>query len=74
MSPQQLSNAALALPIAERAVLAQTLWASIEEASVESHDGSLIEEALRRDAELSIGSVTGRAHAEVMAAARRAIA
>ncbi len=77
MSLQQLSNEALALPLAERVVLAQTLWASLEEEPeepVEPDDRSVAEEALRRDAELTAGTVTGRTHAEVMAAARRAIA
>jgi putative addiction module component (TIGR02574 family) len=74
MSAQQLSNEALALPLAERVALAQTLWASLEEGITESDDRSLMAEVLRRDEELNAGTVAGRTHAEVMAAARRAIA
>jgi putative addiction module component (TIGR02574 family) len=74
MSAQQLSNEALALPLAERVALAQTLWASLEEGITESDDRSLMAEVLRRDEELNDGTVAGRTHAEVMAAARRAIA
>lgn len=74
MSIQQLSNEALALPIAERASLAQALWASLDKDLVAPNDDEIMTEALRRDAELTSGSVTGRTHVEVMAAARRAIA
>lgn len=74
MSAQQLSKEALALPPAERVALAQTLWASLNEVLAEPDDRSLMEDALRRDAELTAGTVTGRTHAEVMAAARCAIA
>jgi len=74
MSLQQLSNEALALPFAERVSLAQTLWASLNEGPTESDDRSLMQEALRRDAELSAGTVIGRTCAEVRAAPRRAIA
>lgn len=74
MSAQQLSKEAQALPLAERVVLAQTVWASLNEVLAEPDDRSLMEDALRRDAELPAGTVTGRTHAEVMAAARRAIA
>ena len=64
----------MALPLAERVVLAQTLWASLDEGQTEPDDQSLMAEVLRRDEELTTGAVTGRSHAEVMAAARRAIA
>jgi putative addiction module component (TIGR02574 family) len=74
MSVQQLSKEALALPLAERVALAQMLWASLEEGQEEPDDQCVMAEALRRDAEMTAGTVTGRTHAEVMAAARRAIA
>ena len=64
----------MALPLAERVVLAQKLWASLDEGLTEPDDRSLMAEVLRRDEELTTGAVTGRTHAEVMAAARRAIA
>ena len=63
----------MALPLAERVVLAQALWASLDEGRTEPDDQSLMAEVLRRDEELTTGAVTGRSHAEVMAAARRAI-
>ena len=74
MSLQQLSNEALALPLADRAALAQSLWASLDGTMTAPDDDSLMAEALRRDAELTSGTVTGRTHAEVMAAARQAMA
>ena len=74
MSLQQLSNEALALPLTERAALAQTLWASLDHEMATPDDDSIMAEVLRRDAELTSGTVTGRTHEEVMAAARRAIA
>ena len=74
MSIQQLSREAMALPLAERATLAQALWASIDEGLPAADERSAIADALRRDAELTAGTVTGRTHAEVMEAARRALA
>ncbi len=64
----------MALPLAERATLAQTLWASIDDGLPVADERSAIADALRRDAELTAGTVTGRTHAEVMEAAWRAIA
>jgi hypothetical protein len=73
MSIQQLSREAMALPLAERATLAQALWASIDEGFPAPDGRDAIAEALRRDAELSSGVVSGRTYAEAMEAARRAI-
>ena len=74
MSTQQLNREAMALPLAERATLAQALWASIDEGLSVADERSATGDALRRDAELTAGTVTGRTHAEVMEAARHAIA
>jgi putative addiction module component (TIGR02574 family) len=74
MSLQQLSNEAMALPLAERVALAQKLWASLDEGLAEPDDSRLMAEVLRRDEEMTSGAVTGRSHEEVMAAARRSIA
>ena len=73
MSTKQLSTAALALPLAERVSLAQELWQSIDASLPDSSASDAVSEAIRRDAELSAGTVAGRPHDEVMRAARRAI-
>ena len=73
MSAQQLTAEAMALPLAERASLAQALWESIEDGLVETEERAAVADALRRDAELESGAATGSAHEEVMAAARKAI-
>lgn len=76
MSTKELAQEAMALPIAERVALAQTLWQSIDGrpyASVADEAKWAVEEADRRDAELSSGKVLGRTHDEVMRAARKAI-
>jgi putative addiction module component (TIGR02574 family) len=75
MSKEQLEQAALALPLAERVALAQQLWHSIEGDSAvtgsgDDHQSSA--EAQRRDAELSAGTVAGRTHEQVMEAVRQA--
>jgi len=74
MSIQQLSREALALPLAERAALAQALWVSIDDGMPVTDERAAVADALRRDEELSAGIVIGRTHVEVMEAARRAIA
>jgi len=77
MSTNELAREAMALPLAERVALAQTLWQSIEgptaAGSVADEVNWSVEEASRRDAELSSGKVAGRTHAQVMQAARKAI-
>ena len=65
--------AAMALPLADRVSLAQVLWESIEAGLPDTDEDSVLREALRRDEELSSGSVAGRTHEEVMQAARRSI-
>ena len=44
---------ALALPLTERAALAQTLWASLDHEMATPDDDSIMAEVLRRDAELT---------------------
>jgi putative addiction module component (TIGR02574 family) len=73
MSTQQLTTAAMALPLAERVSLAQSLWQSIDTGLADTNEHAAVREAIRRDAELSSGAVAGRTHDEVMRAARRAI-
>lgn len=73
MSAQQLTTEAMALPIAERVLLAQALWQSIDDNLEETSEADALKVAIRRDEELSSGVVKGRTHDEVMKAARRAI-
>jgi putative addiction module component (TIGR02574 family) len=76
MSGEQLTNEAMALPLAERVALAQTLWQSIDggsEGKLTDEVSWALAEAKRRDAELSSGQAVGRTHEEVMRAARKAL-
>jgi putative addiction module component (TIGR02574 family) len=73
MSSQQLTTEAMALPLADRVALAQTLWQSIDAGLADADEQAAVREAMRRDEELSSGAVAGRTHEEVMQAARRAI-
>jgi len=76
MSKEQLTQEAIALPLAERVRLAQTLWESIGEGLVRrqaDEEAEAIALAQQRDAELSSGAAPGRTHEQVMEAARRAI-
>jgi hypothetical protein len=76
MSAKELAQEAMALPLAERVALAQTLWQSIGGQSADSVNTDVqwaVEEAAKRDAELSSGAVSGRTHGQVMRAARKAI-
>ncbi len=73
MTTKQITTEALALPLAERVSLAQALWQSIETGLDDVAPGEAIEEAIRRDEELSSNAVIGRSHDEVFSAARRAI-
>jgi putative addiction module component (TIGR02574 family) len=72
----ELTREALALPIGERILLAQELWASLE-ASKPGNNADDVEQALdlavQRDAELSSDVVDGVSHAEVMARARKSL-
>lgn len=76
MSREQLTEAVMALPLAERVSLAQDLWQSIEDTSFSAtaeEDREALAEAQRRAAELSSGAVAGRTHEQVMETMRRAI-
>jgi putative addiction module component (TIGR02574 family) len=73
MSTQQLTDAAMALPLSERVSLAQALWQSIDAGLADSDEQETWREVRQRDQELSSGAAVGRTHEEVMRAARRAI-
>lgn len=76
MSREQLTQAMMALPLAERVSLAQDLWQSIDEGSVSNgtaEEREALAEARRRDDELSSGVVDGRTHEQVLETMRRAI-
>lgn len=73
MSTQQLTTEAMALPLSERVSLAQTLWQSIDAGLADIGEREAVQEAIRRDQELSSGAHTCRTHEEVMQAARRTI-
>jgi hypothetical protein len=76
MSTQQLVAELLSLSLSERIDVAQAVWQSINEAAEFSpgeEEGVAVAEASRRDAELASGTVAGRSHADVMAAARRVL-
>lgn len=76
MSTKELTREAMALPLAERVALAQSLWQSIEgqpKGQITDEVNWALNEADRRDAELSSGQAVGRTHEQVMRAARKAI-
>jgi putative addiction module component (TIGR02574 family) len=73
MSTHQLTAEAMALPLPERVTLARVLWQSIDAGLADAKEDDAVREAVRRDAELSSGTVVGRTHEEIMRAARRAI-
>lgn len=73
MSTQELTNAAMALPILDQVSLAQALWQNIDTSLEDTEPCEAVREAIQRDQELSSGKVIGRTHEEVMQAARRAI-
>jgi putative addiction module component (TIGR02574 family) len=73
MSGPQIKQEAMALPLSERASLAQALWESIEPGVADADENAALDEAVDRDRELASGAVAGRTHEQVMRAARRAI-
>lgn len=76
MSREQLTEAVMSLPLAERVSLAQDLWESIEGSSLSSareEEGEALAEARRREVELASGAVAGRTHEQVMETMRRAV-
>ncbi|HWB59637.1 MAG TPA: addiction module protein [Chthoniobacteraceae bacterium] len=73
MSKEQLTTEAMALPLAERISLAQALWQSIDTDLPDCDERAAVQEAIRRDNELSTGAVSGRLHEDVIKAARRSL-
>jgi putative addiction module component (TIGR02574 family) len=76
MSTKELAKEAMALPLAERVALAQSLWQSIEGQPADKVANEVdwsVREADRRDTELSSGQAIGRTHEQVMRAARKAL-
>lgn len=73
MAAQQLTEQVMSLPLAERVHLAEALWQSIGEELRAGGEREAIDQATRRDSELTSGAVPGRTHEEVMQAARRSI-
>jgi putative addiction module component (TIGR02574 family) len=72
VSITQIKELALALPIEERADLAEILWESVlPEFQPGTSDSDFVAELRRRDEEMSNGSVPCYTHEEVMAHARR---
>jgi hypothetical protein len=70
---QPLTEQAMTLPLAERVQLAEALRQSIGAELRAGGEREAVEQAARRDAEMTSGEAAGRAHKEVMRAARRAI-
>lgn len=73
MKMDQIAPAALRLPPRKRALLASSLWESIEEpyvAAADLTDEDAISLALARDAELESGAVSPLSHLELMSRLR----
>lgn len=71
MSTKQLTREAIDLPLRERVSLAQRLWESVEQGVVDAEERQVVAEAVQRDEELISGAAVGRAHGEIMQAARQ---
>lgn len=74
MLSEQLTRQLLELPLPERVALAQALWQSIDEESgsdATDEEREALDQARKREAELSTGFAAGRTHQQVMEAARR---
>jgi putative addiction module component (TIGR02574 family) len=74
MSIDQIAAEALRLPAKERALLAESLWESLEdpyEARTEMDDAAAIALALERDQQIENGEVQPLSHDELMARLRR---
>ena len=72
----EVTDQALALPADDRLTLALKVWESLsddERAATSAISRSTMAEVRRRDGEISSGSTHGRAHEEVIAAARRSL-
>ena len=76
MTTAELTNQIMALPAAERAAIALKVWESIEDEHVAispDSDAKAVDDALRRDHDMSQGKVPVRSHEEVMKNARRSV-
>ena len=74
MAIPQLTSEAMALPLSERVSLAQALWQSIGHSVEDAGEKGALSDSIARDQEISSGAVSCHSHAEVMRAARQAIA
>ncbi len=68
MNSKQLVDAALHLDPAQRAVLAQSLWESLDAPYLDSDgsDDAALELAVQRDQEIESGAVQALSHDELM--------
>lgn len=73
MSKEQITTEAMALPLSERVLLAQTLWESIDLELPDTNESVALAGTIRRDEELTSGRIHGRTHEQVMRKARRTL-
>ncbi len=73
MSTEQITTAALGLPLGERVQLAQALWESIDRGLVETSEACAVEESVFRAEELDSGVVQPESHDEAMRNLRRSL-
>jgi putative addiction module component (TIGR02574 family) len=74
MSIDQIAPEALRLPAKERALLAASLWESVEDpyfVAADRSDEDALALALARNAEMDSGSVTPISHSQLMARLRK---
>ena len=74
MSIDEIVSEALRLPIQQRALLAESLWESLEdsfEGTVVSDDTAAAALAVERDRQIDTGEVRAIPHDEIMARLRR---
>jgi putative addiction module component (TIGR02574 family) len=71
VSIEQIASEALRLPAKERALLAESLWESLDDPSVgNSDDAAVVAFAIERDREIESGEVQAVSHDEMMARLR----
>jgi putative addiction module component (TIGR02574 family) len=74
MSIDQIASEALRLSPKERAVLAESLWESLDDPfapTAESDDAGAVVLAIERDRQIETGEVQAVSHSEMMARLRR---
>ena len=74
MSIDQIVSEALRLPVKQRALLAESLWESLEdsfEGALVSDDATAAALAVERDRQIDAGEVQAITHDEMMARLRR---